>query len=238
MKSVLPSIKPKWCELIANGKKTIEVRKTRPKLETPFKCYIYCTKETRANMLHLYINGGIGRQKFGITEHWRGGKEVVDVNPNLPAYRFSSYLAEGKVIGEFVCDYILEITPDTYGYHEYCISDDDLNASCLTVNDLWEYANGKTLYGWHISDLVIYDVPRELSEFVVNDKMAIKTCRHRIRWGQPESVTQHGGWIKGGYCCTRYSEPVSCEPVFCENYITKPVSRPPQSWCYVEKVRK
>ena len=44
MKSVLISIKPKYCELIAAGKKTIEVRKTRPKIETPFKCYIYMTK--------------------------------------------------------------------------------------------------------------------------------------------------------------------------------------------------
>lgn len=44
MKSVLISIKPKWCELIANGKKAIEVRKTKPKLDTPFKCYIYYTK--------------------------------------------------------------------------------------------------------------------------------------------------------------------------------------------------
>lgn len=44
MKSILQSIKPKYCELIAAGKKTIEVRKTRPKLETPFKVYIYCTK--------------------------------------------------------------------------------------------------------------------------------------------------------------------------------------------------
>lgn len=41
MKSVLLSIKPKYCELIANGKKTVEVRKARPKIETPFKCYIY-----------------------------------------------------------------------------------------------------------------------------------------------------------------------------------------------------
>lgn len=45
MKSVLISIQPKWCELIASGKKTIEVRKTKPKLETPFKVYIYCTKD-------------------------------------------------------------------------------------------------------------------------------------------------------------------------------------------------
>ena len=41
-KAVLISIRPKWCEKIASGEKTIEVRKTRPKLQTPFKCYIYC----------------------------------------------------------------------------------------------------------------------------------------------------------------------------------------------------
>lgn len=44
-KSVLISIRPKWCEKITSGEKTIEVRKTRPKLDTPFRCYIYCTVE-------------------------------------------------------------------------------------------------------------------------------------------------------------------------------------------------
>ena len=44
-KAVLISIRPKWCEKIASGEKTIEVRKNRPKLQTPFKCYIYCTKD-------------------------------------------------------------------------------------------------------------------------------------------------------------------------------------------------
>lgn len=43
-KAVLISIRPKWCERIASGEKTIEVQKTRPKLETPFKCYIYETR--------------------------------------------------------------------------------------------------------------------------------------------------------------------------------------------------
>ena len=43
MKAVLISIKPNWCKLIWSGMKTVEVRKTRPKLETPFKVYIYCT---------------------------------------------------------------------------------------------------------------------------------------------------------------------------------------------------
>lgn len=43
-KAVMLSIRPKWVEKIADGEKTIEVRKTRPKMNTPFKCYIYCTQ--------------------------------------------------------------------------------------------------------------------------------------------------------------------------------------------------
>lgn len=43
-KAVMLSIRPKWCEKIASGEKTVEVRKNRPKLETPFKCYIYETQ--------------------------------------------------------------------------------------------------------------------------------------------------------------------------------------------------
>ena len=50
-KAAMLSIRPKWCEKIAGGEKTIEVRKTKPKLEAPFKCYIYCTAE-RAGMMH------------------------------------------------------------------------------------------------------------------------------------------------------------------------------------------
>ena len=84
MKSVLISIKPKWCEKIANGKKTIEVRKTRPKIETPFKCYIYCTK---GEILWLTQNGVKSKTEL------------------------AGYLLNGKVIGEFVCDWITEITP-------------------------------------------------------------------------------------------------------------------------------
>ena len=37
-KAVLISIRPEWVEKIANERKTIEVRKTKPYLGTPFKC--------------------------------------------------------------------------------------------------------------------------------------------------------------------------------------------------------
>lgn len=42
IKSVLLSIRPEWCKKILGGEKTTEIRKSRPNLETPFRCYIYC----------------------------------------------------------------------------------------------------------------------------------------------------------------------------------------------------
>ncbi len=176
MKSVLISIKPKYCELIASGKKTIEVRKTRPKLETPFKCYIYCTKE-------FYRKGD--------------------------GYFQGKYC--GKVIGEFICDYIEKyesVESPIKGYVEYQVT---LQKLCeemrLSINEFCSYGNGKPLYGWHISDLKIYDKPKDLSEFA-------KPCNHNCF----------------ARCHHYRGKEYECE---------KPIiTRPPQSWCYVEGVKE
>lgn len=83
-KAVMLSIRPKWCEKIASGKKTIEVRKTKTKLETPFKAYIYCTMpDTRDPHNILELHGADGKIRK----------------------------ANGKVIGEFTCDRIYELEP-------------------------------------------------------------------------------------------------------------------------------
>jgi predicted transcriptional regulator len=132
MKSVLISIQPKWCELIASGKKTVEVRKTRPKLETPFKCYIYCT------------HGAIKK---------------------MPRDYLEEHLEEGKVIGEFVCDEITEYPYETFNDGEHFMPYGELEKTCLDGWELYDYLGTKDGYGWHISDLVIYDKPRELGEF-------------------------------------------------------------------------
>lgn len=66
MKSVLISIRPKWCGLIASGRKLIEVRKTRPKIETPFKCYIYETK-ARSDM-PTFVDGSPVLPEREVTE--------------------------------------------------------------------------------------------------------------------------------------------------------------------------
>ena len=78
MKAVLISIRPKWCEKIANGEKTVEIRKARPELSTPFKCYIYCTK---AKYPH---------------------EDFITVFDKAQAF-----YAGGTVVGEFVCDKIV-----------------------------------------------------------------------------------------------------------------------------------
>ena len=135
-KAVLISIRPKLCEKIISGEKTIEVRKTRPKMDTPFKCYIY---------------------KCG----------------------------NGKVVGEFLCDQIIE--DRTYGHNE-----EFYRADCMSAYDAAAYAMQSPMYGWHISDLRVYDHPRDLWEF---------TGLRETKFG--------------------------AEPV--------PITRPPQSWRYVEE---
>ena len=100
MKSVLISIKPKWCELIASGKKTVEVRKTKPKLEVPFKCYIYCTADRRKHICDTFVPQTPLFLKNGLA------KSSIGKEDGLPWK-----LGNGKVIGEFVCDRIYDITP-------------------------------------------------------------------------------------------------------------------------------
>ena len=200
MKSVLISIQPKWCELIANGKKTIEVRKTKPKLKPPFKCYIYCTKSTQSDQLWV-ISKNERKENFGLS--------VVCGNLNAT---WGIHRGNGNVIGEFVCDKI-ETLPSNTVFNAPAL----YSQSCLTREEFFEYAADNTVYFWHISDLKIYDKPRDLSEFGA-------ICRH----------------YDDGRCghCEYYdyanNESYSYEECAVDGL--KPITRPPQSWCYVEEL--
>ena len=128
-------------EKIANGEKTIEVRKTRPKLDTPFKCYIYCTRDK-----HLaFMQNQTGTNLIA----------CMDVDAAIPV---GGAIGNGKVIGELNCDRIYELAPLNHA------PDDVEQQSCLTREEIVNYLKG-TGYGWHISDLVIYDTPHDLGEF-------------------------------------------------------------------------
>ena len=103
-KAVLISIRPKWVERIANGEKTIEVRKTRPKLETPFKCYIYCTVEM-AEYDALWVLDAPTREKYSF----------IAVSAYLENPKGANK-GNSKVIGEFICDRIFPINVFRTGF--------------------------------------------------------------------------------------------------------------------------
>jgi len=213
MKSVLISTQPKWVAKICNEiykradgtpvyEKEIEVRKTRPKQEVPFRCLIYCTKAKEDKYILERLEDGVFTR------------------------------LDGKVIGEFICDKIDEFQGEFWnnetherinkvirkkdwdGYDEiemqYVAEDGEGNYlcenSCLTWEDLRKYIGQgiNSFYGWHISNLVIYDKPKELGEFY-------HSCK------QP----------KGTDCskCIDDNKRNCCS-----------ITRPPQSWCYVEEV--
>ena len=187
MKSVLISIQPKWCELIASGKKTVEVRKTAPKLETPFKCYIYCT-----NKKPYLVWGDVFRGNWETEFTHLSGYNRKEAEKIWEVFN-------GRVMGEFVCD---EIIVAKHG--EYCKI--PIAKTNLDAYEFMDYADGKTIYGWHISNLVIYDTPKPLTDFVVRECLW-----HNIR--------NNGCIDASGERC------LDCR-----------LKRPPQSWCYVEEL--
>lgn len=163
MKGVLISIKPKWCELIVQGKKTIEVRKTVPKLRNRVKCYIYCTKEPMQGIMkYLHINNGYGKE-LGITSTWSNPNDIV-VNEGT-RNEFNAYTAHGKVIGEFVCDRLYIFNIESLRKHNNL--NRFLDVTQLSHKELIDYVltEQRLFYGLHISELKIYDHPKELSEF-------------------------------------------------------------------------
>ena len=208
-KAIMISIHPKWCKKIADGEKTIEVRKTRPKIDTPFKCYIYCTKDKP-------IMGRWFDERGYISFESCNEEDFDCYNQNI------FFRANGKVIGEFVCDGILSRC-------ESSNADMAEIYGCIKREQLFEYSQGKELYGWYISDLVIYDKPKELSEFYIIDKQAVKECGLRERIYTNPDYT-NGVCLPGTYVCKQKYD-------FCRGGCwKKSLSRPPQSWCYVEEL--
>lgn len=102
--------------------------------------------------------------------------------------KYRKYL--GKVGARFICKDFDKIVPDLqFGYLDYLALCD----TCLSIEEIYTYGKGRTLYGWNISDLMIYDKPRELGEFISSKP------KNKFR--------AHGDNL----------------------------TRPPQSWCYVEE---
>lgn len=211
MKSVLLSTRPKWCEKICheigkdkNGKpiyeKPIEVRKTKPSIPTPFKVFIYETYDKKYD---------------GIGICWGKGKSFEH--------------GCKKVIGEFICDKVDEYTFSHYEA-EYRVTHVEQKVMCLNQPELIRYGKGKTLYGWHISQLKIYDKPKALWQFY---KCGAKSFEELCDTGEICECCQYSS--HGLYLC----EGRFCDEPY-EAYLDKnfTLTRPPQSWCYVQELEE
>lgn len=221
-KDVLISIQPKWCELISNGKKTIEVRKTEPKLQTPFKCYIYCTggtgKEVIKDIVHRW--NGTRLIKRHVYKGWLKDRPeqtwqiLLDYGFTHPIHN-GDYELNGKVIGEFVCDKVEKFTVGSLR------CDDIEKLACLSYSEMINYfykpneLDGNTVkfgYGWHISDLKIYDTPKELIEFKKAGYMTEEQWLYAL---YPNTHCHYAAWAK------RFD-----------------ITRPPQSWQFVKPLEE
>lgn len=132
------SIRPNWCMKIATGEKRVEIRSTAPKCELPIDCYIYCCR------------GDIKNKPFFL----------------------KGQVANGKVIGKFTLkkidefvnglnwEYLKNGKKATYSDFETI-----LQPSCLTEDDLRNYVDDLSFYGWHIDNLELFDRPIQLNEF-------------------------------------------------------------------------
>lgn len=156
MKAILLSIKPKYVAKILNGEKTIEIRKTMPKCDLPIDVYIYCTKDNHQlvkpkdyDKYLLFTNGAV--------------KSANETSLN------------GKIVAKFRCYKVEEIKNNlamrffTESFNEKEL----LEKSCLNSDEIFWYLAPQKLkveccgYAWHISNLEIFDKPKELSEFYI-----------------------------------------------------------------------
>ena len=240
MKAVLMSIKPLFGFKIAKKDMIWEIRKNKPTLSPPFKVYFYCTKQKE----RFAVSAG----NYVFTDNLYLDGNVLTYGTDFKQLLTPTVQFNGKVIGEFVCDRIEEwdseywndnsvyqaisrIDYDDEGDYEWVniSSNEDDNPSdnylckesCLSFEEIQRYAGNGRFYAWHISDLVIYDKPKELSEFFKEGDceggLKCKTCTYSEKGNEAAGLEDD--------CIAPFDT-------------TKriPITRPPQSWCYVEEI--
>ena len=187
MKAIMISIKPKWVAKILNGEKTIEIRKTMPKCDLPIDVYIYCTKNSKQELCYVPATE---------TFYCYPKDNIVAKQCDRMGLSFN-----GKVVAKFTLNYVgrLKVIHDDI-YDNMVIPN-----ACITHKELEDYLKDNVGYAWHISNLEIFDRPRELCEFHTN-----------IKKEPPEELL-----------CPECGKPM-------EYYEYKYLTKAPQSWCYVE----
>ena len=208
MRSVMLSIQPRHLAKILSGEKRIEVRKLFPDIRPPFRCYTYCTLNGCNEFFREDLEGDVAA--------WNRGK-------------WSD--RKGKVVAEFICynktwlDSDIDLEGDRHLYNTAFLQ----HCMCLSEDELFRYlyrGEGKNNGGWglHISALVVYHTPKELTDFY---KPCISPefqyCPNCPLGGEYISEAELEALAIDGECSTQW---------YCNNRL----KRPPQSWCYVEEV--
>lgn len=135
MRAILMSIKPKWCELIFGGEKTIEVRKTA--LETPFKVYVY---ETQGATETPWVD------KDGDLI-WKGRGQVV-----------GEFVCDEKYDIQFAgASYMIN--------NDISLTNGIARQSCLWYDDMFSYLGVKGGAALHITKPKRYDKPKNIKKF-------------------------------------------------------------------------
>lgn len=144
MIAIMISIKPYWYAKILNGEKGIEVRKNKALAKAIQKLintqgYAPILGYCTKDRIPLYYDVPIKRWNY-----------CKGYQPNV----------EGKVVACFYCDKV----------DEWDIWQDDLDEkiklACLSIKEFDDYSRGQVAYAIHISQLEIFDKPKELDDFV------------------------------------------------------------------------
>ena len=182
---VLASLKPYYYYLIGEKIKTLEIRKSDLK-NLPQDVLFYMSKDEKS---------------FA----------------KIPKEFQEKYRKHfGKVGIEFICDksICLDYYPQDYTGMPGKFSEMICKESCLSYDEIMAYKKEKLAYGWHVSNLEVYDEPKKLSKFY-------RPCSYK------------------GICysCNRFrpnGTPNDKPNDFCDGTIT----RPPQSYQFVEELEK
>lgn len=123
----------------------------------------------------------------------------------------------GKVIGEFVCDekHNIQFTGASYMINnDISLTNGIAKQSCLWFDDMFSYLGVKGGVALHITAPKLYDTPKELGEFK-------KACGFESNCGacKRKKYLQEGGNMRF----------IGCD---------KTITRPLQSWCYVEEIEQ
>ena len=193
MRKVLASLKPYYYYLVGEGIKKIEVRKDMPKAsDWDNEVLFYMSKDEKSFAKIPKEFQEKYRKHFG-----KVGMQFIC--NKVDEYNFHNGLTEFNSMG---------LPSRIYG--SYLIFADDYKSMCLSYDEVKNYGKGKTLYGWHISDLKIYDRSRELSDFYRECKKPCKPNKGKILCITTKSLKMNG----------------------CDGKI--PLARAPQSGQYIE----